>query len=638
MEILKKPIAHLILIAAFGLVAYSNTFDVPFQLDDDINIVENPLIKDLGNYISPSRETGVHEDIYTQFISRIVGYLTFTINYKIHGFDVAGYHIFNLAVHLLNALLIYGIMLTIFKTPFLKDYNGRGLAPKAAFFSGLLFVSHPIETQAVTYIVQRFASLAALFYLAAFLAYIKFRLSARPLKRLVFYALTLALALLSLKTKEFAITLPVTVAVFELCFFRDSLRKRILYLVPLALLTIAVPLSFMETGKSILEATKIQTSISRLDYLFTQFTVIAMYMRLLLFPANQNLDYDHPLYESFFTPEVILSFLFLLSMVALGLFLLLRSRRKTREMRVAAFGIFWFFITILPESSLIPIVDLVFEHRVYLPSVGAFIAVAILAFSISHAHSDRIPILGKAVPALFVAVSLILCGATYKRNIVWKSTVTLWEDVVSKSPGKVRPHFNLGTTYSDAGQTEKAIEQLVLTLNLDPGHVKAYNNLGNAYISKGLTAKAIKNYESAVSVDPNFVDGLYNLGKAYGRAGQTEQAVEHYRRVLSLKPDHVDAHINLGNVYFSKGRTDMAIEQYESAAAIKPDFEHIYANLGNAYLSKGAADAAIENYERALSINANLPQVHYYLGIAYRKKGMPGKAEEHFRISGKTPQ
>jgi hypothetical protein len=184
-----------VLIAAVALLAYSNTFNASFHFDDNINIVETPIIKDAGYFFAPSKAAGFSK--YAAFIRRYVGYLTFALNYNLHGLDVTGYHVTNLAIHIVNAFLVYLIVLLTFRTPRMKDSRAAAGAGYIALLSALLFVSHPVQTQAVTYIIQRFASLAACFYLASLTCYITARLSAKSTPRLSFYVLSFLFAVLA---------------------------------------------------------------------------------------------------------------------------------------------------------------------------------------------------------------------------------------------------------------------------------------------------------------------------------------------------------------------------------------------------------------------------------------------------------
>ncbi len=174
-EGIQKPILHCLLIALVALLAYSNTFQSPFQWDEEDFIVQNPIVRDLEYFANPSKAKGIDPDYEIFLRTRYVGYLTFAVNYQIHGFDVLGYHIVNVIIHILNAVLVYLLVQLTFKTPFLKETTLRNHSGPIALFSALLFVSHPAQTEAVTYIFQRHASFVTLFYIGSLVCYILWR-------------------------------------------------------------------------------------------------------------------------------------------------------------------------------------------------------------------------------------------------------------------------------------------------------------------------------------------------------------------------------------------------------------------------------------------------------------------------------
>lgn len=381
---LKHIILSLLAITILGTIIYSNTFDASWHFDDNTAIVENYNIRDLKGAVLSGG-------------SRWIGFITFALNYQFGELDVFGYHLVNICIHLISAILVYFLVLLSFKTPFLKDTRISHYAAYLSLASSLLFVAHPIQTQAVTYIVQRFTSLATLFYLLSLVFFIKARLQNLRGKRfyslshLGYYLGSLLAAYLAMKTKEISITLPAIILLYEFCFFSTSLRvlvRKLVYLIPFLLTFFIIPFSrygielfgisggtfigIAEVGDVIGKATQETTAISRTDYFLTQFNVIVTYIRLLFFPVNQNLDYDYPISHTLFEFPTFFSFLFLAFIVIFGVWMFMRSR-------LISFGIFWFFITISVESSIIPIRDVIFEHRVYLPSVGfvIFLTVAI---------------------------------------------------------------------------------------------------------------------------------------------------------------------------------------------------------------------------------------------------------------------
>ncbi len=458
---IQRPAVQVLMIVVIGFLVYSNTFRAPFVFDDESSIYKNIAIRDAGSFTK-----GAVSGIF--FNSRIVGQMSFALNYAVNGLNVVGYHIVNLLIHLGSALFVYWLVVLTFRTPYFSGYVHQpadGFFDSRRFvalFTALLFVSHPVQTQAVTYIVQRYASLATLFYLLSLVMYIKSRLSESPKTRYAFYALSFVAAVLSMKTKEISFTLPVMIFLYEFMFFRGDIKKRLLYLVPLVLTMAIIPLSMVwgrgsltDTGviDKVIEGASLNI-ISRGDYLNTQFRVIVTYIRLLFLPINQNLDYDYPIYSTFFNPQVFLSFLFLLTVFVWGIYLVYSSFRPDKGerywFRLFSFGIFWFFITLSVESSVIPIADVIFEHRLYLPSAGFFLAV-MSGVMWMRGRFGKMAMIRKAVLPVMVIVVMCLSVTAYARNMVWQDEVTLWEDVVKKSPKKDRCIYNyhdsLGRAY-----------------------------------------------------------------------------------------------------------------------------------------------------------------------------------------------
>ncbi|MBI4690681.1 MAG: tetratricopeptide repeat protein, partial [Nitrospirae bacterium] len=300
--------------------------------------------------------------------------------------------------------------------------------------------------------------------------------------------------------------------------------------------------------------------IPRWAYLFTQFRVIVTYIRLLSLPLNQNLDYDYPVYNSFFEPQVLLSFLVLLSIFVLVAYLFYRSRctihasrftihdtRITHHVsRLIAFGIVWFFLTLSVESSIIPIRDVIFEHRLYLPSIGFIIAFSIILFyytsRIAH-HVLRVTRYG--FPLLLTTVVIVLSVAAYQRNTVWKNNITLWEDVVKKTPYKARPYNELGLAYMDKGNPLEAISYFEKALAIKSDLALVHSNIGNAFDELNYTDLAIIEYKKAIEINPDFETAHYNLGRAYYKKKMFEEASEEFKIAISLNPFNHDAKQNL---------------------------------------------------------------------------------------------
>ncbi len=599
---------HIACLVVLILIIYSNTLNAPFQWDEDEFLVNNPIVNNLHYFASPSDARGLQ--YYGHLMERYVGYLTFALNYKMHGFSVPGYHIVNITIHVANSVLVYLLVLLTFRTPFFTEDRERGkLAskkdsgqagmtaspyllchsglsgidsrPLIAFFSAALFAVHPLQTEAVTYVFQRFVPLTALFSLISLIAYVQSRLAEGKQQRLLFYCIAFISAVLAMKTKETAFTLPIVIALYEFCFFSRFTKSRcfgstshvsrFLYLAPMLLTMSIIPLTLiylkwtMSAGRHDLPGVS-YAMLPRGEYMLTQFRVIVTYLRLQFLPVNQNFDYDYPVFKSVFDPQVILSFLFLAALFAFGVYLLFMRRNAERStpnaVRLIGFGILWFFITLSVESSIVPLDRLIDEYRVYLPSVGISIAVVTGAFFVFSRFTLRLPSLAcndKEESArdddspftihylLVLLVSLVLVTgvlaiATYKRNEVWGDRIGLWEDTVKKSPGSADAHYSLGVAYQTLNMPEKAMGQYQIAVNLRPDHVEAHNNLGNIYKNFNMPDKAMEQYLIAVNLSPDYAEAHFNLGAfLYYRMGQKENARRELMAGLKIKPDDQEA-------------------------------------------------------------------------------------------------
>ncbi|MBI5196913.1 MAG: tetratricopeptide repeat protein [Nitrospirae bacterium] len=725
----KTYIIHMLFVVVLGLFIYSNSIHSPFHFDDASNIVENPIIKDLQYFAEPLNAKAFPS--YDTFKNRFIGYFTFALNCRLHGLDVTGYHAVNLAIHIINALLVYWLVLLTF----LKVLKGQSVRVSesqsfdtlilghfdtkfVALFSALLFVSHPIQTQAVTYIVQRFTSLATMFYLLSLVMYVKFRTQniehrtqttdknsehraqnsdkrqkIFSLLSVFWYLGSVLSAVLAMKTKEIAFTLPIIIVLYEFVFFSPKLKiqnpeletlnskpetpnsylqtpnsqakacgytsrltpyaLRFLYLTPFLLTLLIIPVSYIGADTSagdllgdISETARLQTDMSRLDYLFTQFRVIVTYIRLLFLPINQNLDYDYPIYNSFLNPNVFLSFLFLLSIFGFGVYLFYYSKTKQQTsdtqaetcgyasrltphvlrftpypLRLTAFGIFWFFITLSVESSVIPIEDVIFEHRVYLPSIGLIIAFISAVFCFSpylstfnlrpssflSRHASRITVL------LLAAILIVFSIAAYQRNAVWKDEISLWQDVVGKSPSKPRPHYNIGFAYGKQGLLNEAIHEYSTAIRIKPDYHEAHNNLGVAYGRQKRVREAINEFLAAVKFKYDFPAAHNNLGFEYYKQGWFDKAIYEYLTAIRIKPDFPEAHNNLGIAYGRKGLFDDAIREFHTAIELRPDYQNAYYNLGVTYKNQNYVNEAMKALQYAVYLNPNDSDARYEL-------------------------
>ncbi len=556
---LSPAVFHLLsifcILTAGGLV-YANSFAVPFVLDDVTSILTNPLVKNFDFRLK----------------TRILGDLSFALNYQLGGFEVAGYHVVNLLLHLLNACLVYSLVQMIFRTPLLAGIAGEKPGQESSapvtigFVAALIFVTHPLQTQAVTYLAQRVAVMATSFYLGALLCYAGSRLSSRRPAATGLLGLSLLLALAGVLAKENAVTIPLVILLFEVTFFRGELRSRLLPLVWYLLPLLAAPILLLgkigfsadmldEVGRLTAES----GAPPRMTYLLTQFPVIVSYLRLFFFPAGQNLDHDFPLHNSLLQPPVILSILLLAAVVAAGIGSWLSARRatdaRTGLLALPAFGIAWFFIALLVESSVIPIRDVMFEHRLYLPSVGLVTGLAAAGWrAVYRWLGSDTKKTAKGLLAVGCIIALLLGVATVQRNRVWQSEVTLWEDVVRKSPAKGRGYGALGHAYQRSGRLNDAEVAYRQAVRLSPTDHIALNNLGAIYLKQKRYDEAVRELLQVAKLSPTTAATRFNLGLAYAGLGRLQEAEASFEQALRLQPDYQAAAENLAVIRKFSGR------------------------------------------------------------------------------------
>jgi tetratricopeptide (TPR) repeat protein len=537
----------LLAIAAIGLAGYANAYSAAFVYDDVRLIRNNPLIRDLGNFLSTWTA-------YHTVPNRYVAYLSLALNYRLGGLAPAGYHAVNVGVHVLNALLVHALVVLSFRTPRLSRSSLAAHARPIAFIASALFVAHPIQTQAVTYVVQRMTSLATFFYLAAVVLYAAWRLNPpgrSAVRSAASYLAVILASVLAMRTKEIAFTLPFAITLLELSFFEPT-RRRWAFLLPILATALIIPLSLLDARQPIAQvlsaaaaATRVQTQLGRLEYLTTQLAVVVTYLFLLLFPIGQNLDHDYPGHRSFLEPEVLSSLGVLLALAGFAVLLYRGTARGARRpldpgLRLAGFGIGWWFLAHAVESSVIPIVDIIYEHRVYLPSVGFFAAVAVGIFLLARRFAAPGAAARTAVIA-GTALALLLAAATHHRNRVWASEISVWADAASKSPDKARPSLNLGTALIEAGRFREAESPIRRAASLDPGSSWPHVQLAGVLLRLGRAAEAEPELREALRIAPNDPEALFNLAMLLWSSRRAEESRPLFRRFLQVAPPSYSA-------------------------------------------------------------------------------------------------
>jgi tetratricopeptide (TPR) repeat protein len=498
----KHHAQHLGGVFAIGLLCvgiYFNTLDAPFVFDDLTNIKDNPAIRITQLDFDSLRAAGLE----SRSRSRPVANASFALNYYFGDYDVRGYRIVNVIIHFINGILVYALATIFFRlTQRIPDQAkpvlGEASIPAASLFSALVFTAHPLQTQSVTYVVQRMNSMAVAFYLLALLLYLVGRNRQIPWKRWLLWSVGFASWVLALGSKQIAATLPVIVLLVEWFFHRDLslawLRRNVRYPLIAAVLLALVAYAYLRTPSFGYEARDFTMG----ERILTQFRVVTHYVSLLLFPAPSRLNLVHEFTTSRTLIEPITtltSLLFLAGLAALAVVL-------ARARRLLSFCILWFFVNLVIESSFIGL-EIAFEHRLYLPAFGFSLVASYLLFGLLSARRA-------AAVSIAALVVVALAGAAHVRNRVWRDPVTLWADVVAKSPGLARARSNFANALFQRGDVERAIEQFAEAQRLDPDYrqvsdnlAKAHNNVGTMRVKEGRFGEAITHYREALRVNPS---------------------------------------------------------------------------------------------------------------------------------------
>lgn len=593
-----------VLIALAGVAAYAGSFSGPFIMDDIPSIVSNPTLRHLGTALFPpivSTEGG-----------RPVLNLSLAINYAISGKAVWSYHILNLAIHILAGLTLFGILRRALAA------RPWPVASHAALSIALLWTLHPLQTESVTYVIQRAESLMGLFYLLTLYCLVRGAQLDPPRGRL-WYALSISACLLGMGTKEVMASAPIVALLFDRTFlagtFREAWRLRRPVYAGLASTWLALLLLILSThGRG--GSAGFGGDVSVWDYARTQGPAIIHYLGLCFWPSSLVFDYG--------TPIEPLSVRTLASCLAIAALIAASGWALVRRPVIGFFGA-TFFLILAPSSSFVPVVtQTVAEHRMYLP-LASVIALAVLA---------AYRWLGRAALPLCLAAGACLLAATWQRNTVYRSEERIWSDTVAKRPDNERAHTDLGSALKDKpGRLNEAVAQFVEALRLDPRNVAARNDLALCLSELGRTEEAIAQYEEALRVNPDVAEAHNNLGNSLVKIpGKLREAIAQFREALRLSPNYAEAHINLGNALIADGQVADGVAHYEQGLRINPGYAEGHNNLGNALLRlPGRLDDAIDEFEQALRINPDYAEAHNNLGNALNEKGLHAEAVSQYQ-------
>ena len=607
MQPYKRNLIVFLLLFLFVFGAYSTNYDASWHMDDYPNIVDNPRI-----HINQFKFKNFEEALFAGYdegqysgrrVYRPVPMLTFALNWYIGKDKVFGYHIVNNAIHLVTTFFLFLTVLNLLASPNLKGkYQGNEYV--IAFLTAVLWAVNPIQTQAVTYIVQRMASLAAMFYIIGIYFYLKTRRSLPGYRQLLFITGCLLSFVLALDSKENAVTFPIAMAGIDILFYQDlsdkKTRRKVMAALAVVGASMAAILTILYIKGDIAQVLKgyEKRTFTLGERLMTEPRIIIYYLSQIFYPiaSRFSLVHDIKISTSFFKPwttiPAILAVIFLL-----GTGFLQAVKRP-----IVALAIFFFFMNHMIESTIIPL-ELIFEHRNYLPSFFLFFPVATGLIWIIDYVKKKNSFIQMLLAVSIAGVIFSFCAGTIVRNRAWATEKTLWEDCILKAPGMARPYHNLAYYhYGKIGNMNKAMELYKKSLtkkytNSKTAHALTFNNMAIISCNSGDYKNSITYLKKALELKPHYMNALYNLTQVYVRAGRFSKAIESADRLLAER----------------KGDSDLLQTK------------------GFVLLTAGRFDDAISILKSALDIDAGNEKAHFYMGVALSLKGEYRKADTYLK-------
>ena len=587
-ELKATPYLYLI-ICLCVLLSWSNSFSVPFLLDDNESILTNTTLSDFFSFhwLSPPSTSG------ETVSGRPVLNGTFALNHALHQHALWGYHAVNVLIHLLNSLLLFGILER--SIHLFEKRNEQSSGNKRYLLSGIItlfWALHPLQTETVTYIAQRAESLGSLFYLLSVFAFIRFSESEKPSR---FWGIVCILACyIGIGAKELIVTVPVFILLWDRTFVSGTFRScwekhKILHI---ALFASWIPLGFL-IGSNHSRGGSIGwiDNVGIWESLLTQSKAICLYLQQTIWPNQLVFDYGTRFVSGFH--EVFVQFILLLVAFVVSLWLCMKNK-------LAGFLCFSFFLVLAPTSSIIPIhTQPIAEHRMYLALIFPLSALIILLNKI-------VPQKGKPwLWSLFVIAVVTLGTLTHQRNVTYQTRVALWKDTVTKNPDNARARNNYGQALIQEGQLTEAKKQLLEAIKIQPNHAFARFSLATLQAHEGSLNEAIENYRLTLQVAPDYHEARLRLAETLLKAGKDSIAVKEYLEYIKQQPQSAEAYYALGNIYAQNRQIALAANAFKKVVSIDPSHTGGWNNLGNCQLVTRQFRAAIQSYKKVLELMPN---------------------------------
>jgi len=593
----KFLIFSLILITCIGFGVYANSLNGDFLWDDESLVQFNPYVKSWSNVgrIFTSRLGSIAQEAGAFY--RPVQTFSYLVDYSFWRLNVVGYHMTNIFWHIMTALSLFVLIQCLF-------HNG-----KLSLLTAILFVIHPLHTEAVSYVAGRADSLVTCFMYVTFIFYLR-HAKKQDLISLIVMSGCFLLAMLS---KELCLILVILILFYHYVF-KVPLDKKAFGI--LIATVVAYGLwRFSVVGSAPVARGDIPTFIERLPGVFIAFI---SYLRLFILPFNLHMEYGGLLFD-FNDPQAIVG---IIAVILILIFMLYIKKRDT----FVFFGIGWYLITLFPSSNVLIVINAYMaEHWLYIPSVGLILIVA--RFCVRLLDNPKWAGLGWSI---IMGIILFLSVLTIQQNRIWNNDISLYKKMLQYAPESSRLHNNLAKAYHDAGQNEELIKLLKSAIKLDPKNALAHNNLGNAYKETGKFKNAVKFYKKAIEIDPKNSGPYYNLSIIYDDIlGKTDEAIRMLTKAIDMSPHFSKSYTKLGLIYFKQGKKVKALELLTKSAQLNPDDPEIYNNIGFIYFQSGERKKAKAMYLKAIEADPNHARAYHDIAIVSHGEGNYRQAIEY---------
>lgn len=556
--------------------------------DDPQYVIDNLSIRKLS--MENIRSIFVVLDPNRSFVKSLYTPLTlmsYAIEYHFFGLNPYAYHMTNFVLHLLNCIILFYLFLLL---------TGN---IHVSLIISIFFGIHPLHVESVAWIAERKDVLYSFFFLLTLLYYVLYRKSNINL----YYYISLVLFFLSLLAKPMGITLPLILFFFDYTFFNRNFKKntvieKIPYFIIMFIFVYIMVILILDNGK-VNKITLYKFNI------FYPFYGLVFYLWKFLLPVKLAVIYPIPTGNK-------LPLIYILSpaIIIILISLIIVSGRYTKKI---IFGSFFFFITILPVIKFIPVPPGITADRyTYIPYIGLFY---LLGEGFSCLYKKNIC----SKPFLITILTIItglMSILSWNRCHVWKDSLTLWNDTLHNYPSSLA-YLNRGIAYADRGESDRALNDFIKTIELEPDYGEAYINRGNIYVIKGEFDKAINDFNRALYLKNDSVEACNNLGLIYDYKQEYEKALDYFTRAIEINKMNGGTYINRGNIYYKTGDYDRAVADYSTALTIDPDLIQAYINRALCYNSTGKYDKAIDDYNQVIKRDPVYIKAYLNRGIIY---------------------